>query len=70
MNTFLPADGEGTGGRRLSAQSAAKTPDRRAETLWSSRPQPRSKTAIMLAYTYPLLSIFWTMLEFFLFFLW
>jgi ABC-type multidrug transport system fused ATPase/permease subunit len=24
----------------------------------------------MLAYTYPLLSIFWTMLEFFLFFLW
>ncbi len=24
----------------------------------------------MLAYTYPILSIFWTMLEFFLFFLW
>jgi hypothetical protein len=24
----------------------------------------------MIAYTYPLLSIFWTMLEFFLFFLW
>jgi hypothetical protein len=24
----------------------------------------------MLAYTYPLLSIFWTMLEFFLFFIW
>jgi hypothetical protein len=24
----------------------------------------------MLAYTYPLLSLFWTMLEFFLFFLW
>jgi hypothetical protein len=24
----------------------------------------------MLAYTYPLLSIFWTMLEFFIFFLW
>ena len=24
----------------------------------------------MLAYTYPLLNIFWTMLEFFLFFLW
>ena len=24
----------------------------------------------MLGYTYPLLSIFWTMLEFFLFFLW
>ena len=24
----------------------------------------------MFAYTYPLLSIFWTMLEFFLFFIW
>lgn len=24
----------------------------------------------MLAYTYPLLNIFWTMLEFFIFFLW
>jgi hypothetical protein len=34
----------------------------------SDRPQPRSGT--MLAYNYPLLSIFWTMLEFFLFFLW
>jgi hypothetical protein len=30
----------------------------------------RSEENAMLAYTYPLLSIFWTMLEFFLFFLW
>jgi hypothetical protein len=34
-----------------------------------NRPQQRSDTD-MLAYTYPLLSLFWTMLEFFIFFLW
>jgi hypothetical protein len=30
----------------------------------------RSEECEVLAYTYPLLSIFWTMLEFFLFFIW
>ena len=32
--------------------------------------QPGSEESKLLAYNYPLLSIFWTMLEFFLFFIW
>src|SRR3984957_21007650 len=38
--------------------------------LWFLPVPEQGAPPIMLAYTYPLLNIFWTMLEFFLFFLW
>ncbi len=38
--------------------------------LWLLLVPDQGATPNMLAYTYPLLSIFWTMLEFFFFFLW
>jgi hypothetical protein len=42
-----------------------------ARRKWGISPaQGHSEEFQMFAYTYPLLSIFWTMLEFFLFFIW
>jgi Short C-terminal domain/Phospholipase_D-nuclease N-terminal len=62
------------GGRALAREPSVRRPEfekahagQRSKVWFSSSP---TKERHMLAYTYPLLSIFWTMLEFFLFFLW
>src|ERR1019366_7136153 len=66
---FPPVPGASNSEVQCPGQSGSGLFD--CEPHYRALPSPKQGVPlIMLAYTYPLLSIFWTMLEFFLFFLW